>query len=63
MPTATIIRHIESLGYAVAVRRIKGIVEMRAMKHASTEPPQIAKCNDGERVKSVCRADYVAERR
>jgi len=43
-----ILQRIRELGYKVSVFKINDTVEMHAVKLDCTEPPQIARCNDGD---------------
>ncbi len=50
MPTRAILGHIRSLGYAVSVHRVNGVVEMHAVLLADPSPDNmhIARCLDGD---------------
>lgn len=51
-----ILSHIQSVGYIVKVFRVNGTVEMHAVSLRGEEPPQVARCNDGEDDESAYRA-------
>ena len=55
MPTAAILDHIRSLGYAVSIHRlpsslretVPASIEMHAIKLDGSTPPQVARCDGG----------------
>ena len=46
--TSIILDQVRSLGYIVKTFRVNGTVEMHAVPLKGDEPPQVARCNDGE---------------
>jgi hypothetical protein len=46
--TSALLSHVESLGYVAKVFRVNDTVEMHAVPLRGDEPPQIARCNDGD---------------
>ena len=46
--TLHVLKQIESLGYAVSVHRVNGVVEMHAVKLADPSEQQIARVIDGD---------------
>jgi hypothetical protein len=43
-----ILAQIESLGFVVKEFRANGAVELRAVPLKGNDPPQVARCNDGD---------------
>ena len=48
LTTDQIIHHIHSLGYVVKEFRVNGVVEFHAVPLKGDDPPQVARCNDGD---------------
>jgi hypothetical protein len=53
---SAILDQIRRLGYIVKTFRVNGTVEMHAVPLRGEEPPQVARCNDGENDESAYRA-------
>jgi hypothetical protein len=46
--TRSILKQVESLGYAVSVHRVNGVVEMHAVKGADPSEQHVARVIDGD---------------
>jgi hypothetical protein len=44
----SVLKQVRSLGCAVSIHRVNGTIEMHAVKLDCSEPPQVARCDDGD---------------
>ena len=46
--TRVILAQLRKLGWHITIQRVNGTVELHAIRLNDSEPPQIARCNDGD---------------